>query len=880
MSLSPGTRLGPYEILGLLGAGGMGVVYRAKDTRLGREVALKVLPRTFTEDPERLRRFELEARTTGGLNHPNLVVVFDTGTHEGEPYLVMELLTGETLRVRMAGRTFAPRKAVEIALQIAHGLTAAHEKGIVHRDLKPDNIFITREGRVKILDFGLAKVAPCAPMEAATEKLTLTQRPPSDEGPLTAAGTVVGTVGYMSPEQVRGIPLDARSDLFCLGVILWEMLTGHHPFQGDSAIETLHAIMKADPPELEPNLKLPPLLERVLHGCLAKDPSGRFHSAHDLAFALEASTGSHTGSFTGLKAQAPRSRFAPHLGALALGALAFGLWMGLAGLFHWPPFTLGVPPSFTRLTFSPGTLEAARFGADGRSVFFSGRFQGRASELFLHSPEATEARPLQGDRATLLSVSQHNELAVLRRDADRSGSSLGILAQVSGGGGRPRDLLEHVLDAAWLPDGRAMAVLTRDQGFNDCLESPPGTTLHRSLGTLKLLRMARRSPRMALVDGNGEHTSILLVEGTSTRALFTLQGDAFGGGISGMAWRGDDREIWFSELQNDQTALWALTLNGKRRLVWRGQGHLELLDLAMDGRALMAAHQNRIGVYLQGLKDPSPRDVSLRDGSQALAFTPDGNALVLLESPHVDGGSLRDQTWLLPLDGKTPVRLAFGNPRSLSSDGRYVGMNHVAGSPDAAPNALVMVPTGTGPTLTLKVPDIFEGLDDPVLFSQGERVLFAGLEKGQDWRFYTMTRKEGSPKPLTPMGVRAPRPLLLSPDGNLLVGTTKVRGEYTRYPLDGSAPRPIRGIQQGESPFAWDQDSRYLLVSSDPHALPLQIHRVDPDLGTRRHLFSFLPPDQTGYLGTPQVAANRDASQFAFTFRRRVSELYIVEGLK
>src|SRR3984893_14203706 len=281
MSLSPGTRLGPYEILSPIGAGGMGEVYRARDSRLGREVAIKVLPASFSADADRLRRFEQEARAAGILNHPNLTAVLDIGEHEGAPYVVQELLEGETLRGALAGGRLAARRAIDFAIQLAHGLAAAHEKGIVHRDLKPENVFVTKDGRVKILDFGLAKLT--RPEEGSQS----TNLPTASLG--TEPGVVLGTLGYMSPEQVRGKPADARSDIFSFGAILYEMLSGKRAFHGDSAADTMSAILKEDPPDLlVTNQNVPPGLERIVRHCLEKNPEPRLHSAHDLGFDLDA----------------------------------------------------------------------------------------------------------------------------------------------------------------------------------------------------------------------------------------------------------------------------------------------------------------------------------------------------------------------------------------------------------------------------------------------------------------------------------------------------------------------------------------------------------------------------------------------------------------
>src|SRR5215471_72433 len=285
MTMAPGTRLGPYEIIAPLGAGGMGEVYRARDTRLGREVAVKVLPSDFSADGDRLHRFEQQACAAGALNHPNILSIYDTGAHHGSPYVVSELLEGQTLRQRLSGTTLPTRKAIDYALQIAHGLAAAHEKGIVHRDLKPENLFVTNDGRVKILDFGLAKLTGTDGDQSQTS--IPTRRVDTDPG------KVMGTAGYMSPEQVKGRPVDHRSDIFSFGAILYEMLSGKRAFRGGSMAETASAILREDPPDLsETNQTVSPALERLVRHCLEKNPAERFHSARDLAFAIERLSGS------------------------------------------------------------------------------------------------------------------------------------------------------------------------------------------------------------------------------------------------------------------------------------------------------------------------------------------------------------------------------------------------------------------------------------------------------------------------------------------------------------------------------------------------------------------------------------------------------------
>src|SRR6266542_3582200 len=344
MTLTAGSRLGPYEILAPLGAGGMGEVYRAKDPRLGREVAIKVLPASFSADPDRLRRFEQEARAAGILNHPNITAVHDIGSHDGSPYVVSELLEGETLRSRLASGALPVRKALDYATQITRGLGAAHEKGIVHRDLKPENLFVTRDGRVKILDFGLAKLKPG---DEGGEKTNL---PTAAAG--TEPGVVMGTMGYMSPEQVRGRPADRRSDLFSFGAIFYEMLSGQRAFRGDTAADTITAILTKEPPDLtQTNRDIHPGIERIVRHCLEKNPEERFQSARDVAFDLEALSDVSAPSAARARAL-PAERSRRSRGLLAATALVSAAIAALIAYAAGKKAGFVLPPSFHQITFS------------------------------------------------------------------------------------------------------------------------------------------------------------------------------------------------------------------------------------------------------------------------------------------------------------------------------------------------------------------------------------------------------------------------------------------------------------------------------------------------------------------------------------------------
>jgi len=450
MSLTPGTGIGPYEVVGTLGAGGMGEVYRARDTRLGRDVAIKVLPSQFSNDPERLRRFEQEARAAGSLNHPNILTIFDFGSYNGAPYVVSELLDGQTLRERLAGARLPERKAIDYAQQIAQGLTAAHERGIVHRDLKPENVFISSDDRAKILDFGLAKLTNRGvPGETQTVMATM----PSNRE--TEAGVIVGTVGYMSPEQVRGERVDHRSDIFSFGAVLYEMVSGRRAFQADTAIETLNAILKDDPPALESHPGVTPALGRLVEHCLEKNLLTRFQSARDLAFALHALAGSSTSA-----APAPgRSDLRPTAHVWLRVAVGLLIVMAVAAFFlgRRVGFAAGErpirPPDFKRVTFRAGAIHSAKFAPDGQTIFYSAKWEGETLEVFSTRSASPESRPLGLPNADVLAISSSGELAILLRPSSPAFLATGTLARMPISGGAPREMLENVSLADWAPDG-------------------------------------------------------------------------------------------------------------------------------------------------------------------------------------------------------------------------------------------------------------------------------------------------------------------------------------------------------------------------------------------------------------------------------------------
>src|SRR5436190_8507766 len=517
MTLSAGTRLGSYEIVAPLGAGGMGEVYRAHDPALGRDVAIKVLPAAASADPDRLRRFEQEARSAGLLNHPNIFSIYGFGEHDGAPYVVSELLEGSTLRDRMAGTALSPRRAIDYGLQVAQGLAAAHEKGIVHRDLKPENLFVTDDGRVKILDFGLAKLTqPEGPSAGATAAPTVTGR--------TEPGVVLGTAGYMSPEQVRGLPADNRSDIFSFGAVLYEMLTGRRAFRGDSAIEAMSAILKEDPPELsETNKNLPPALERIVRHCLEKSPQLRIQSARDLAYDLEALSGV-SGTTVAPRVAARGSRRALTVAltaAAALALVALGLLIGRRLLSAGGP-SAAENVRYRRLTFRRGNVVFARFAPDGQTFVYGAAWDDKPAEIFLGRVDGHDSRALGIPNASLLAISKEGELAVALKKTNLFGTvGSGTLARVPMTGGSPRELVEAVSAAEWNPAGTDLAVLSGwPVRLRPCRKDPSARTGTRHLDHPRHQPRGRRSHRAR----GGAGSDLLPPRGRSRRARSVVAG--------------------------------------------------------------------------------------------------------------------------------------------------------------------------------------------------------------------------------------------------------------------------------------------------------------------------------------------------------------------
>jgi len=858
MSLPAGSRLGPYEIVAPLGAGGMGEVYRARDPRLGREVAVKVLPASYSADADRLRRFEQEARAAGILNHPNITAVYDIGSHDGAPYVVTELLEGETLRSRISSGPVPQRKAIDFSLQIAHGLAAAHEKGIVHRDLKPENLFVTKDGRVKILDFGLAKLTQSEGPGAEQTNL-----PTATKG--TEPGVVLGTLGYMAPEQVRGKPADGRSDIFSFGAILYEMLSGKRAFHGDTAADTMSAILTKEPPDLsETNRGISPGVERVVRHCLEKNPEERFHSAHDLAFDLQALSGESAAGARVVATAAPgfgSRRVSLLLAAgLALAALVAGALAGLAF-----PRKAGEPPRFTRLTFRRGLVQTARFAPDGQTVVFGAAWDGPSFETFTTRGGAGESRSL-GFGADVLSVSSSGQLAVsLSRRFTTGWETTGTLAQAPLEGGAPREVLENVQEADWSPDGKSLLVV-HDVGGRNRLEFPIGKVLYETSGWISLARISPRGDRIAFVDHpqRGDNVGALCVMDLSGQRTTWMARTA-----QGLAWSPDGREVWASS----SGALVAVSRPEVTRTLANVPGVAWLLDVSRDGRALMALVGSRREIAGLGPGETKERNLSWFDWSYPTGLSADGKFVLFDEAAAIRMSEAGEPIYLRKTDGSPAVLLGEAQSVALSPDGKWA----LAVLYPFGKTQLVLLPTGAGQPRPLPPDAIRYGVRS-VFLPDGRRFVISGSEEGHGPRLYLRDVEGGPARPVSPEGIRLPfNGVTASPDGKFV---TAIGADEKAFlcPVEGGEPKPVPGLLPGELPVEWSTASS-LFVVSRPGELPTRIFRADLSTGRREPVKQLTPLDPAGVFSIDPVRMTPDGRSYVYSYRRLLADLYLVEGL-
>ena len=860
MPISAGSKLGPYEVLSPIGAGGMGEVWRARDTRLGREVAIKVLPEDVSADRDRVKRFELEARAASALNHPNIVTIHEVGEAQGRAYLVMERVDGQTLAEILHEGPLPIRRLLSIAAQAADGLARAHEGGIVHRDLKPQNLMVTKDGFVKILDFGLAKLVSSDASAAG-----LTEAPTA-----TGAGTVLGTVGYMSPEQASGKPLDHRSDQFSLGAILYEMATGRRAFQRNTPVETLSAIIREDPePVGTLNPRAPAPLRWTIERCLAKNPEDRYVSTRDLARDL-ASFRDHLSEASTVEgpvaAPSRRRRFlVPALaGVLLLAAVAAAFFLGeRAGK--------NPIPSFQRLTFRRGHIWTARFAPDGKTVVYGAAWDGKPIQLFSTRPGTPESIPFALPSADVLAISPSGELALsLGRHYLDFWEASGTLARVALSGNAPREIAENVLAADWAPNGADLAVV-HVVGARMRLEYPLGNSLYETAGWIGNPRVSRAGDLVAFLDHplRGDDTgSLVLIDRAGKKKVLSGPWPS----VQGIAWSPDGKEIWFTAAQASMVrGLQSVTLSGRSRLIANSAGTLH--DLSPDGRVLIGRDvvRTRLLGFLPG--DTRERDLSWLDSTIAADLSADGTTLLFAEEGEGGGGV--GVVYLRKADGSPPVRLGEGYALALSPDKKWALTAPLNFS------ELHLVPTGIGQARKLERGGI-ETYDAARFLPDSKRIVFTGKERGHRSRLYIQDPDAGGPRPITPEGVggagSAFRGNVVSPDGRFVTGPGPGPGFFL-YPVEGGAPIPIPGLEEGEVPIQWTSDRRSLYVYR-PVQEVARISLLELSSGRRTPWKELKPFDPAGSSMILNVVITPDGKSYTYSYGQMLSDLYLVEGLR
>lgn len=849
--------LGSYRIEAQIGAGGMGVVYRAVDPRLGRKVAIKVLPTSAVANADRERRLIQEARAASALNHPNIVTIYeiDRCQQDGQAtsFIAMEFVPGSTLAQLIAGKGLRVRDALKYAVQIADALAAAHAAGIIHRDLKPTNAMVTPQGVVKILDFGLAKLNTITEPDAYADTVI------GGVGPATEEGMVLGTVAYVSPEQAEGRPLDARSDIFSFGSVLYEMITGKQAFPGSTKLSSLSSVLTRDPQPVSQSIAgVPVELDQLISRCLRKDPARRWQSMADIKVALEELIDRlDSGKTSEVKTEAAPRSLRSTLGWLALGVLAgLALAIPIASRVAQKWFT-AAPPAFTRMTFRRGDVTSAKFGPGG-VVVFSAEWDGGPDTLFSTLPGSHEARSLGLPSGRVLAVSPAGEMAILL-----GGDSIGTLAQVALSGGAPRPILENVSGADWGPDGTSLAV-SRTLGGKNRVEFPIGRVLYQTDSDPPLSpHVSFDGKLVAFFDYDKEAQDFeVSVVGPNHPKQILARGFR---GIGGLNWSPDGNEIWFSAIQpGTDPMLYAVDLSGSQRTVAQAAGWIVLQDLARNGQALMNSVNSRVGITFVPNGGP-PADLSWFDASMLCQISDDGRLLLFEELSALQGRNTA--IYLRKTDGSPAILLGYGNHSTLSPDGKWV----LTIQREPAGSQLILLPTGPGEPRTVQ--SQLTTYQAAEWFPDGKKLLVSGNAPGQPSRSWIYSIDDNSLKPLTAEGIRATR---ISPDGRyyLVYDPAKV----LIAPLAGGEPKKVSDLSRGEAVVRWSGDQKYLFLRKIEGATA-EIVRLEVANGQKQSWRSLRAPELGAEFIGP-VSLSADGKILAAAFQHDLSNLYQVAGLR
>jgi len=849
-----GQMVGHYRLLEKIGAGGMGEVFRARDERLGRDVALKMIRPASSENPDHLRRFEQEARAAAALNHPNILAIYDVGFDGATPYIVSELLEGQTLRQRLTEAPPGLKEASNLALQVAQALTAAHERHIVHRDLKPENLFITKDDRIKILDFGVAKLQPYVEDQRSIQSLPT----------VTKSGAVVGTVAYMSPEQLRGKPVDHRSDIFSFGAILYEMLAGCRAFQGETEVDTMTAVLREEP--LATNLdeaSIPAGYQDIIKHCLEKEPENRFQSAKDLAFALQTLSGTST-----IRPFRLRKRL---IGRSALAWSFAGFFALTAGLLALIRILHPAASNFSyrRLTFEAGTVYAARFAPDGQSVVYGAAWNGKPVQLFSTVGNSLLAQPLNLSAANLLAISPTNELALVMNGTHNGQLETigGTLARAPLAAGAPREVLPEVRWADWSPRGQLAVV--HYVGGHSRLEFPIGTVLYESSGWISHLRFSPAGDQIAFMD----HPNVWDTRGSV--AVVDLSGHMRKlsnewKSEAGLAWRPDAKEIWFTAVEtgHDQN-LMAITLAGKVRTVLDLPVGLTLEDIAADGRVLVDLGSRRLATAFTTTTSKQDIDLSWHDWNSVRDISSDGQFILFGDASEVAGPHY--SVVVRKIDGSLPIQLGEGSAGGFSPDGKWA-----ASISTNRPTQITLLPIGPGQPRSIEATGLERIHNGWARFLQDpQQITVNGNEAGKGPRCFVVDLATGRAKAVTAEGYLCGPS---SPDNQLIAGKgPNIVGIFSLE--KGGEPRFIPHLDPTFNPLQWSNDGRYI-YGSHVSEFPSKVYKVDIATGKEALLQELRPGAPDGVVMVAPIVVSRDGTRFAYSYNQVVSVLYIFSGLR
>ncbi|MEJ7599491.1 MAG: protein kinase [Kofleriaceae bacterium] len=807
-----GTALGPYRLDAQIGAGGMGAVYRAWDHRLDRTIAIKVLHREATAT-----RLNSEARAAAAVDHPAIVGIHDVGVVDGTAYVAMELVDGESLRSVIERGALPPKRTRELALELLDGLAAAHARGVIHRDLKPENLIVARDGRLRILDFGLAKLLDGTPLDA------------------TEPGTVQGTAGYLAPEQARGEPADARADLFATGAILYELATGRRAFPGATHADRLSATLRDSPP-LDELGELAPVVARCLH----KEPRERFQSAADLAWVLRG-------------ASAAAIPVAPSRRALLVGGAA-----ALAGIAGLGGFLLGRRgaavqprrPVFRQLTFRTGRVYTARFTRDGSRLAFGAAWDGEPLRAYVFDLAARSATPLEvaGD---VLSISTRGQLASAQqlRFTDHQ-SATGTLAIAALAGGMPRVIAPDVQDADFAPDGSLAIVRRGATGFR--IELPLGTVLVESAGWLTHARVSPSGTHVAFLEHphtNDDAGDLKLVEISTRRVRVLATGWA---SIAGLAWDPDGRSVWFTAAHDHgQNEVHTVALDGTQRTIAQTTGRLRLHDLAPDRRAAVTVDTWRLRAMI-GERGHSERDASLSEASFVTDVAADGSMILAAELGSAETSS---GAYLVPFAGGRALRLGDGFPLAIAPSGHRVAVSLLeAGAP-----RLVIYSTDGGERPTVAAPGLISAarwIDDATLVARS---------KGQLWRL-------ALDRPPVALTAAAGAGELAIDPARQRCAFVDAAGRVRVIELATGAATTLPGMFTGHAICGWLASGRIVLRTA---TTPIQLTQLDPATGGREPLFSIEPP-AVGLKAVDAFVIHPDGARYAYSYGQELSQLHVM----